>query len=61
MVKLLVHNSFNVGYRYSNKQIVSELSRIFQKCGMFSNKEIRPNLTQDYFPATQCKVRKERG
>lgn len=61
MVKLLVHNSFNVGYRYSNKQIVSELSRIFQKCGLFSNKEIRPNLIQDYFQATPCKVRKERG
>ncbi len=61
IVKQLVQNSFNIGYRYSNNHIVSELSRIFQKCGLFSNKEIRPNLIQDYFQATPCKVRKERG
>lgn len=56
-----VQNSFKVGYRYSNKQIVLELSRIFEKIGLFSNKEIRPNMIQDYFQATPCKVRKERG
>lgn len=58
---MLVRNSFKVGYRYSNNQITTELSRIFQKLGLFPNKKIRPNKIQDYFQAIPCKVRKERG
>lgn len=57
----LIKNTFNIGSRYTNEKIANELTRIFNLLHIHPEKDITSKMILDYFQATQCWVKKQRG
>ena len=57
----LIKNTFKTGCRYTNEFIANELTRIFDLMHIHPEKDITSKMILDYFQATQCWVKKQRG
>lgn len=57
----LIKNIFKVGNRYSNENIVNELTRIFKMLNIHPEEKIEPKLINTYYQAIPCWVGKNRG
>ena len=57
----LIKNTFKVGNRYSNENIVNELTRIFKILNIHPEEKIEPKLINTYYQAIPCWVGKNRG
>lgn len=57
----LIKNIFKVGNRYSNENIVNELTRIFKMLNIHLEEKIEPKLINSYYQAVPCWVGKNRG
>lgn len=57
----LIKNIFKVGNRYSNENIVNELTRIFKMLNIHPEEKIEPKLINSYYQAVPCWVGKNRG
>ena len=57
----LIKNTFKVGNRYSNENIVNELTRIFKMLNIHPEEKIEPKLINIYYQAVPCWVGKNRG
>ena len=57
----LIKNTFKTGCRYTNEFIANELTRIFDLMHIHPEKDITSKMILDYFQATQCWVKRQRG
>ncbi len=57
----LIHNSFKVGFKYTNKEIEEELSRIYGLLEIHPSGKISGKMIKDFFRVEPCKKRGERG
>lgn len=57
----LIKNIFKVGNRYSNENIVNELTKIFKMLNIHPEEKIEPKLINSYYRAVPCWVGKNRG
>lgn len=57
----LIKNIFKAGNRYSNENIVNELTRIFKMLNIHPEEKIEPKLINTYYQAVPCWVGKNRG
>lgn len=53
----LVKHDFIVGKQYSNKEIVSILTRIYTECGIRSLRPLQPKQILSYFHSVPCSIR----
>ena len=57
----LIKNSFSINKVYLNDKIVDELNRIFSLLNIHPEKEIKPNMIQDYYQVVPVKSNGKRG
>lgn len=57
----LIKNSFCINKVYLNDKIVDELNRIFSLLNIHPEKEIKPNMIQDYYQVVPVKSNGKRG
>lgn len=57
----LIKNTFRVGKKYSNEDIIDELTWIFGILNIHPENKITPKMILDYFQAVKCWVGKKKG
>ena len=57
----LIKNTFRVGKKYSNEDIIDELTWIYGILNIHPENKITPKMILDYFQAVKCWVGKKKG